>query len=207
MQGSERVKAIEIINDMREYNLRKCDELADLGLHKSIVNRYVEPWMWITTLITATDWKNFFRLRVHPAAERHFYKIASMIKDVIDASTPTLLHYGDWHTPYIREDDNVHILKYATDNKWDLTSVTKYISTGRCARLSYLTQDGRRDISEDIRLCQQLINPRSANLDDDVIHASPLEHVNTPLRNPKERSGPFRGWFQFRKEFANENVI
>ena len=41
--------------------------------------------------------------------------------------------------------------------------------------------------------------------DDDVIHSSPLEHV-AQSANKSIRSGPFKGWIQFRKEFANENV-
>lgn len=176
-----------------------ADKLADMGVHKSIVNRIVEPWMWITVLMTATEWKNFFRLRCHPAAEKHFQKIAGMIRQAIAESKPRHLEVGEWHLPYITDSDykDVPILP----NREAL----KYISAGRAARVSYLTHDGKRDPAEDIRLCEQLINPPSAGLDDDVIHASPLEHQAQCLETDL-RSGPFRGWKQFRKEFKNENV-
>lgn len=35
---------------------------------------------------------------------------------------------------------------------------------------------------------------------------SPLEHQATPLADPGQRSGPFRGWLQHRKEIQGENM-
>jgi hypothetical protein len=37
-------------------------------------------------------------------------------------------------------------------------------------------------------------------------HWSPTEHVATPLGDPQEKSGNFRGWRQFRKLFSQENA-
>lgn len=34
--------------------------LASIGVHKQIANRITEPFAYITTVITATDWGNFF---------------------------------------------------------------------------------------------------------------------------------------------------
>jgi hypothetical protein len=198
LEAEKRVEAERVIREMLRHNLSHCDMLAELGLHKSIVNRYVEPWMWITVLMTSTAWQNFFRLRVHPAAERHFQKIAGMIRDAIRDSIPTQLRVGEWHLPYV---DAAEISELAAEDR-----AIQKVSTGRCARVSYLTHDGKRDVREDIRLANQLIDPRTANLDDDVIHASPLEHVCQAMQDPDHRSGPFLGWHQFRKEFLRENV-
>lgn len=183
-------------------------EDPSIRVHKSLPNRITEPWMWITTLMSATSWKNFFRLRVHPDAEIHFQKIASMIKEAMDASIPNRLGYGDWHLPYIRPDDyeilQHEILADSSNSELDamerevLIEKLKKISAGRCARLSYLTHEGRRDVQADIDLCDRLINRT-----DDVIHASPLEHV-AQCFTANHRSGPYKGWKQFRKEFPQE---
>jgi hypothetical protein len=33
------------------------------GVTKQICNRYLEPFMWHTVLVTSTEWENFFKLR------------------------------------------------------------------------------------------------------------------------------------------------
>lgn len=175
-----------------------ADNLHRIGVHKSLVNRLVEPWMWITTLITATEWKNFYRLRVHPDAERHFQRIAGMMQEAMAASTPQKLAVGQWHMPFIREED-CHVEPDLGElETW--TEVLKRVSSGRCARISYLTHEGKRSLRDDLALFSKLIER-----DDDVIHASPLEHVACAAE-PTHRSGPFIGWHQFRKDFPGENV-
>ena len=66
----------------------------------------------------------------------------------------------------------------------------KKISVARCARVSYLTHDGVRNVQEDINLYEKLINAIPP-------HDSPLEHVATPC---SKGSGNFKGWKQFRHE-------
>lgn len=223
LQGEARKNVLDSIERMRQFCLKEVDYCAEQGLHKSIANRYVEPWMWITTLMTATEWKNFFRLRKHPAAERHFQHIATMIHDALAQSTPQELHPGNWHLPYIQPEDHDNVEFLLRNENWQPSTpdeiemakgkmidvhdlLIRKISTGRCARLSYLTHEGQRNIREDIRLANQLIYPKTANMDDDVIHASPLEHPAMALADANHRSGPYRGFHQFRKDYPNENV-
>lgn len=208
-----RSKALEAIDEMRKYSLVKCRELYELGVHKSIINRYLEPWSYITILMTATEWKNFFRLRVHPKAEKHFCKVATQIRDAIDASTPRSLQAGDWHLPYIDSvDHNADTGPFGIDlrNEEDVPKWVEHlkrVSAARCARLSYLTHDGARNMHDDLRIFETLIHPKvEEDRDDDVIHASALEHVAQASSRQDLRSGPFHGWHQFRKEFTNENV-
>jgi hypothetical protein len=130
-----------------------------------------------------------------------------------------VLHPGNWHLPYIQTEDEEAVQRIireyepqtpdevnASTQSILATLLLRKISTGRCARLSYLTHEGKRDIREDIKLANRLIYPKTAQLDDDVIHASPLEHVAMAHSDRKHRSGPFQGFHQFRKDFANENV-
>lgn len=216
--GDDRAKALKLIDDMRQFNMEKCLQLSELNLHKSIINRYLEPWMYITVLMTATEWNNFFRLRIHPKAEKHFNKMAKLVKEAINQSTPETVPYGSWHTPYIRPGEKQEIYDmvaskptWLTDEDLEMNynelaiKYTNMISAARSARLSYLTHEGVRSFDKDIQLFYTLISPE-AEEDQDVIHASPLEHVARSSPNKDLRSGPLVGWHQLRKDFRLENV-
>lgn len=221
ISGEERVKAEQLINEMRLFNLRKCKELYDLGVHKSIINRYVEPWSYITVVMSATSQNNFIRLRDHPKAEKHFAKIARMFRKAIETSQPKKLEVGQWHLPYTDVSDWQYLYSLSPEGITDLLlagnvmgrfndpkmEIIKRVSSARCARVSYLTHDGKRDMIDDLRLFRSLIHPKlKDDRDDDVIHASPLEHVARAHESGGYVSGPFRGWHQFRKDFPNESV-
>jgi thymidylate synthase ThyX len=148
------------------------------GCHKTLPNRLLEPWMWITVLVTATDWLHFFSLRTAPDAEDHFRHLAVLMEDAYYKSEPKFLKAGEWHLPLIREDDE------------GLSSLMlPKVSAGRCARVSYLTHDGKRDPAADLDLCERLI---------DNHHMSPLEHPAMALAT-SERVANFRGWVQLRR--------
>lgn len=163
-------------------------------VHKSVVNRILEPWMWHTVIITATEWENFFGLRCHPAAMPEMRSVAEEIRRAYVLSTPTELPYGRWHTPYVDETDFQDMME-GEDLK---------VSAARCARVSYLTHDGIIDIDKDKELYDKLTN-------DDPPHASPLEHVARPCpqhwwdhdrsSHYREHKGNFVGWDQLRHTY------
>lgn len=169
----------------RDECVNSVRNMIDDGLHKQIANRLLEPWMWITVIATgnSTAYENFFKLRCHKDAEPHTQKIAYMLRDEYDKSKPNKLVWGDTHTPLIQEDEQ-HLPFY------DMMK----ISVGRCARVSYLTHDGKRDIQADIGLHDRL---------KDAGHWSPFEHVAT---TSKDGNGGNlgEGWHQYRKEFLSE---
>jgi hypothetical protein len=173
----------------RDDAVHHAEIIANLGVHKSIPNRLLEPFQWITVICTSTEWNNFFNLRIAPDAEQHIRKIAQMMVDAIEASTPVNLAPGEWHLPLLEPEDK---------ERWDLKnkgiSLAK-ISAGKCGRVSYLTHDGRRDLIEDINLCNRFVVDG---------HWSPLEH---PCRCEDTRrfSGNVRGFTQYRKLFTGEN--
>lgn len=226
LDDTARAKASAVIRNLWIEALVAVEKLNQLGLHKSIINRYLEPWSYTTTLITATEWANFFRLRIHPKAERHFDKVARLIREAIRRSEPRVLQVGEWHTPYIREQERKVLelgrpgigtdahdagailgLSPAYIAGRDVQNLLCRASAGRCARLSYLTHDGKRDFGADIELCRKLIDPKHDDgSDDETIHSSPLEHVLRCEADPLHRSGPMVGWHQFRKDFPRENV-
>lgn len=212
-----RDEAEKIWLEARDAAVGYASRLAFLGVHKSLCNRLTEPFMWITVVMTATQWKNFFKLRCHPAAERHFQKIAGMIQDAINESVPKYLLEGEWHLPYIQEGENnitlvdyfglekyleiMHKYAYGMSCKEANVEIWKRISAARCARVSYLTHEGERKLTEDLKLFDRLM--MRAEDSDDPPHSSPTEHVAQAL-STHERSGCFVGWKQFRKEFKNE---
>ncbi len=162
---------------------------ADIDLHKQLVNRILEPFAWITVIITATEWANFFTQRLHPDAQPEIRKIASLMWDACAQSAPLALEPGDWHTPLIQDDER------GLD-----AAVRCKLSVARCARVSYLTHDGTRDHGKDFELYERLLEGGANG------HWSPFEHVATPLADPRAMSGNFRGWQQYRKLFPDENV-
>lgn len=186
--------------DARDRAVEQARNLHEYNIHKQYVNRLLEPWMWVTVIASATDWENLFHLRCHPDAEPSFQRIAFMARDLYDANEPTLIKDGDWHLPLIDDSDISEAMSNATGPENVLGRLCK-ISVGRCARVSYLTHDGKRDHAADIELHERLSQSG---------HWSPFEHVATPRPVTGlgiTYSGNFQGWTQYRKRFENENVM
>jgi len=164
-------------------------EMSAWGLHKQIVNRILEPWAHITVICTATDWANFYHLRRDPMAQPEIRALADAMWTAQQESR--LIHrshrdgVGAWHLPLVTDDERRNL---------DLTDLIK-ISTGRCARVSYLTHEGKRDPAADIALHDRLATSG---------HWSPFEHA-ARVQETATRSGNFYGWDQYRKTFAAEH--
>lgn len=161
-------------------------------LHKSVLNRYLEPFMWHTVIVTSTEYENFFKQRCSPLAQPEIRAVAEEMERVYRESTPELIMAGEWHTPYILDDE------YFLDQ-----DELKRLSAARCARVSYLTHDGKRDITEDFKLFERLASA-------DPGHWSPLEHVATPYspglvrRLSSPNKGNLKGWRQMRHDFEGK---
>jgi hypothetical protein len=171
------------------YSVFTADKLADLNIHKQLANRLLEPFSWHTVVVTATDWDNFFHLRCHPDAQPEFQKIAGMMRDVMEASTPVRGAGGQWHLPYITN-SNIVDNPSVGGRHWAL------ISAARCARVSYLTHDGKQDTEADLALATKLLAAG---------HMSPFEHPATPMNTAAEYYGNFKGWMQYRKLIPGES--
>jgi thymidylate synthase ThyX len=173
----------------RDAALEVAESLSKLGVHKSLVNRVLEPWMWHTVIISATDWDGFWEQRCSPLAMPEIRVAAEAMHSAMDHSRPNEIERGGWHLPYVREDERSLPLP-----------VLRRVSAARCARVSYLTHDGVRDISEDLRLFRRLATARP-------MHASPLEHVATPAGCLEEPLGNFRGWVQYRHAYHAADLL
>lgn len=176
--------------------LNTAELLHKSGVHKSLVNRLLEPFMWHTAIVSSTEWNNFFHQRCSPLAQPEIRVLAEEMQKALYTSQPKELAHGQWHLPYIQPQDIMQIEK---DNEQTTQlyrmGLLKNISVARCARVSYLTHDGKRDLSLDIELAEKLIGSG---------HWSPFEHVATPSQATQFRSN-FEGWKQYRSEFRNNN--
>ncbi len=160
------------------------DEGKMIGAHKQIVNRLLEPFSHITVMFSGTEWSNFFALRIHDKAEPHIRMLAEKIKESIDNAPVELLNPGEWHLPWIREEDYADADSFARHcsdvypNNSEPRSASqiassnlKKLSTARCASTSYKTVEGF-DMTLDKAL---LLHEKLAK--DIPMHASPMEHV------------------------------
>lgn len=86
--GATRVPdAVRIWNEATVTAVHHADKLAEMGVHKQVVNRLLEPFMHITTLVTATEWTNFFALRAHKDAQPEFQFLADlMLQQYVDGT-------------------------------------------------------------------------------------------------------------------------
>lgn len=211
MQSSEELSDVEaekarsVWLHARDHAVEQARELAKLGVHKQLANRLIEPFCWQTIIISATEYDNWYALRAHGlAAQKQIQIPAQMMFEEMKKSTPTLLKEYEWHLPLIQQDEKI-VDDYSCQFGIAISDAKK-ISVGRCARISYLTHDGKRDIKADIDLCDKLYNDG---------HMSPFEHVARPmtkfdidrfnLNKYDPFLGNFKGWVQYRKEIPNEH--
>ena len=172
--------------------VRHARRLVEIGVHKQWANRLLEPFAWHTVIVTATEWENYFALRVSEHAQPEIFTISDMMQKVMGESQPEQLTYGQWHLPL-------------AGDKFEDPPDTEFrvkLSTARCARVSYLTHEGVRDADKDIGLYERLTNNG---------HMSPTEHPARPMTEEElsksQWCGNFRGWVQHRKEIPGEAVF
>ena len=180
-----------------------------LGLHKQTANRMLEPWQLMHVTLTTCKLANFFNLRIHNDAQPEICFLATLMKRAVDNSKPIKLSQGDWHLPWIEEQDYVlasqHLQHLSTPET--VTDLLKKMSAARCARSSYANFDGVRTVVGDLNTYAKLVEATP-------VHASPCEHQCTPdeptqfvpgrhgWRNA-ELHGNLTGYIQYRNTILN----
>lgn len=208
---------------------RFAEDLVAEGAHKQVVNRILEPFSHINVVATATEWDNFFGLRLDAGAQPEMRALAVAMWEARRASTPKELPIGAWHLPFVDGDE---IIAHASNGLGMTLDAARFreaikVSVARCARVSYESfETGKRSaVEEDLRLYERLVGSQP-------LHASPAEHQATPdalnqwyvgqsfkdgatcpecgseesrWDNPEEH-GNFVGWRQYRKMLPGEAV-
>lgn len=194
MQAGEEIENLACATDL--WNAAKNDAIfyatqLDLAcnLHKQSVNRLLEPFQMMKTVMTATDWDNFFNLRIHPDAQPEFCMLAYKIYMAMKDSEPTLLRDGEWHLPYVEifQDENPENTYY---HVWNIDTTgtetdgykfeqrltleeAQRVSASCCAQTSYRKSDDSLEKAD--KIFDMLIGA-------DVLHASPFGHLATPVK-------------------------
>lgn len=205
------------------------DALTTLGLHKQIANRLTEPFQMMKVVVTATEWDNFFNLRIDKDAQPELVLLADKMYNAMQGSTPKTLKHGQWHLPYVDvaiADKKHEVGKSENDQYYfladgvgiDLYSAIK-LSVASCAAVSYRTEGMTMNKAD--KIYHMLINAEN-------VHSSPFEHVAMPMkdscvqdmvnnkpptgwekgvtnmrRDGKFCSGNFTGWIQYRHLLNN----
>lgn len=167
---------------------------ARLNVHKQTINRYLEPFLSHTVIVTSTEWDNYFGLRNNEDAQYEIKLVSSLMQDALEGSVPVPLAPGEWHLPLLTFEE----LAQARDEKnygyW------LAVSSGRCARVSYETHNGKRDTVADVELHDRLLAAG---------HMSPFEHQARPT-TPEDPahysvSNLHPAYVQYRKTIPYEN--
>lgn len=221
MQAAEELQNFEL-QRAKSLWIKACSsavayakEMLNIGAHKQITNRITEPWMTMKTVISGTEWANFFYLRNHEAAQPEIRELAKVMYEAMLNSFPNQLLPNEWHLPYVHTCRGKLGEVFYRDNFGTELRLeeAKIISASCCAQVSYRKNDDSLDKA--LKIYKQLIEATPA-------HASPVEHQATPMietRFPFDQSGVthidktacrwsgnLRGWVQFRKLIPNEAV-
>lgn len=192
--------SLEEIRELQEESLHLLQLASNsasyahdiLGVHKSIVNRWLLPWAHIKVLVTCQNHDNFFSLRAHSDAEPNFQVLAFKMLQAYLTHEPHRMQWGDWHLPF---ENN------ATD--YGLTiEEKKKLSVARACWVSY-NKPGK-----EVTSFSNAFHRHDSAADSG--HWSPFEHVAqaTPgwykASNFDRFDAPLCGWKQYRKDFLEE---
>jgi len=148
-----------------------CNNLHAIGIHHQDINDYLRPFSNIHTILTGTDFDNFFKLRLGEQAKPDIKKLAQLMLNAMEESKPK---HRFSHIPAFKDD------RYSTENSC-------LISAARLARYSYMQFGG--EIEDDLKLAGKLIADK---------HASPFEHQAFAQVEDSYYKN-FKSWKQYRE--------
>lgn len=214
-QGDELTAVQNAWHDSVMSAVGHSKKLGSLGLHKQWANRPTEFGQIMKTVVTSTEWDNWFWLRDHKDAQPDIQQLARCMWEAKEQSVPMELSSGEWHVPYVdRRRDIYDVLEYYSGNTKISLEDARMVSASCCAQVSYRKQD--TSIEKAKSIFDRLINS-------EPVHASPIEHQARPmdfnihifdnvewvdgvthmLRDKRLCSGNFIGWIQFRQLIPN----
>ena len=182
----------------------RAETMMKQGYHKAITNRLLEPFQWCKTVITGTEWNNFFYLRNHEAAQPEFQILARKMYEARENSRPVLLYPGEWHLPYFSHG------YWGSGCHNEALEDARKISVSCCAQVSYRKQD------DSLEKANKIFDMLNIGDENNPCHASPTEHQATPMkdctwplyatacdRKGDYWSGNLKGWAQYRQMIPN----
>ena len=214
LQGVEREAMIQSWIASAKEAASRAKVMSQIGGHKQIVDRILEPYQIMKVLVTATEWQNFFHLRDHEDAQPEIKELAVQIKKAMQDSVPDKLEYGMWHLPYIVTKFEQGEQTYWLDAETEVSlEDAQKVSCSACAQVSYRKLDTSLEKAKEIY--KKLV-------ESEPVHASSFEHVACCVdscglylfselcygmthvdKAANFWSGNFRSWVQFRQLIPN----
>ena len=211
MQAKEELEGVELDSvkgswdNAAHWAACYAQKMGQQGAHKQIVNRILEPFQLMKTVLTSTEFDNFFWLRKHEDAQPEIKDLAERMYEQLEWNKllTVELDAGDWHTPYYEAG---YWLKESETPLEDALA----ISSSCCAQVSYRLLDD--SIEKARKVYQRLVESTP-------VHASPFEHQASPMidydkykhtmawpkglthidRDGSYWSGNFKSWIQYRQ--------
>lgn len=195
LQGEKLEDSISCWEGAANWAACQAENMLYYGVHKQIVNRLLEPFMWTKGVVTSTKegFESFFKLRSHKDAQPEIKALSDAMMKSLEESVPQELEYGDYHLPYIDS----------------YTSLEKAIktSTSCTAQVSYRILDG--SLEKALKIYDMLNLPENGVYPEDPPHFSPTEHVAKVTNEHllAEGSGNFNSdtFWQYRKALEQGN--
>jgi thymidylate synthase ThyX len=197
-------------------SIEQARRLQKLGLHKQVVNRVLEPFQTMKTVVTATEFDNWFHLRNHSDAQPEIKRLAELMYEDYTNSLPNTLKAGEWHLPYVTTEwcaGGSGIIYGRTEDGCLTLEEAKKVSASCCAQISYRKSD--ESLEKALKIWDMLVTMVP-------VHASPTEHQATPMEDNCDSdtrywedgvthsdkrackwSGNFKGWIQHRQLLNN----
>jgi thymidylate synthase ThyX len=212
LSGDEKLYAKMLWGSAMVSALDHVTRIDLIGLHKQIANRISEPWQMMKSVVSGTEWANMLWLRNHDAAQPEFHELARCVAEAFEQSAPQFLSPGQWHLPYVKSELSGQFVQ-VFENDMTLEDAQK-VSASCCAQVSYRRLDD--SIGKALDIYNKLVGM-------DRAHASPFEHLGTPMTVPtpfapyergvthkdvknKMWSANFCGFIQYRKLLPDEAV-
>src|ERR1044072_5307747 len=99
--GTAEGELLDVLEQVEEGTRAKSRPAEWLNVHKQVANRLLEPFMWHTGIVTATEWDNFWNLRRHADAQPEIRLVAETMRDTAAASEPVELAEGEGQLPLV----------------------------------------------------------------------------------------------------------
>lgn len=195
--GDERFDVIQLWDKAALDVSVIAERMHERNAHKQIVNRILEPFQFMKTVMTSTEMENWFWLRDHEDAQPEIAELAHLMAEAREMSIPTPLQPNEWHLPYVDavvgpDNEGLGMIKERlgvgaeaakTDSGQDLMLEAQglaiedalKISSSCCAQVSFRKSD--ESLDKAIRIYDRLV-------ESEPVHASPFEHQATPMATP-----------------------
>ena len=179
----ESAKIQKVWDAAANYVFAASLQLNELGLHKQWANRITEPFSKIKAVISATEWDNFFWLRIDPeAAQPEIVDLATKMQKAMQGSIPLQLKEGELHVPYVKREvgfdlsDEIRYYISGQDGGELSKEEALRISASCCCQVSYRKLDD--SFNKAMEIWTKLFSGAKP-------HMSPTEHQAVAMKSSK----------------------